>query len=112
MIAVWWMADRGLTRPAWAAVAVVIALAGSCADQGHHRGVLVPVAAASAYLRLGSLPAAAARPDLGGVLAFSLYAVAMLINFMPTFLSRADAGPAGYLYPTWWFIARDPRLWH
>jgi hypothetical protein len=31
----------------------------------------------------------------------------MLVSFLPTFLERADIGPNGYRYPTWWFIARD-----
>ncbi len=107
VIAVWWMAERGRTCPAWAAVAVGAALTGTALTKVVTAAILVPAAAASAYRRLRSLPIAPRTLIWAGVLAFSLYAFAMLVNFMPTFLSRADVGPAGYLYPTWWFIARD-----
>ena len=107
VVVTWWMTERGLTRPAWAVTALVVGLAGSALTKVVTAAVLVPAAAASAYRRLRSLPPPARALVWAGVLAFALYAIAMLVSFLPTFLERADIGPNGYRYPTWWFIARD-----
>jgi len=107
VVVTWWMAQRGLSRPAWAVAALVVGLGGSVLTKVITAAVLVPAAAANAYRRLRSLPFSARALVWAGVLAFALYAAAMLVNFLPTFLERADIGPNGYRYPTWWFIARD-----
>lgn len=107
VVVTWWMMERGRSRPAWAVAALAVGLAGSALTKVVTAAVLVPAAAARACRRVSSLPFAARALVWAGVLAFTLYASAMLVNFLPTFLERADIGPNGYRYPTWWFIARD-----
>jgi hypothetical protein len=107
VVVVWWTAQRGLSRPAWAVAALIVGLGGSVLTKVVTAAVLVPAAAAGAHRRLRSLPFSARVLVWASVLAFALYAIAMLVSFLPTFLGRADIGPNGYRYPTWWFIARD-----
>ena len=101
------MAERGRTRPAWAAAALFAGLAGSALSKVVTAAVLVPAAAASARNQLHQFPKPVRTAVWVGILVFSAYALFLLVRFLPLYLRAANVGPNGYLYPTWWFIARD-----
>ena len=105
--AVWWMAERGRTSPGWAAAALFAGLAGSALSKVVTAAVLVPAAAMNNRKQLLQFPKLVRIAVWVGILVFSAYALFLLVRFLPLYLRAANVGPNGYLYPTWWFIARD-----
>jgi hypothetical protein len=105
--AVWWMAERGRTRPRWAAAALFAGLAGSALSKVVTAAVLVPAAAVNTRNTLRQFPTPARIAIWVGILAFSAYALFLLLRYLPIYLRAAKLGPNGYLYPTWRAITRD-----